>query len=523
MTPVEDRLFGLSAHTMATTKPRPGRSDFYTGDKVPQTSIPHGTGTYVYSNKYFTYTGEWVNGVKHGQGTLTMGDGSTYEGTFVDGEITGQGLRRWPDGSTYSGQFRRGEFCGEGIYRGLNGETYEGEFLDNKRHGEGELVLSDGSVYQGHFDGHRKHGAGTLTTAAGDVLRGTFEFNELRAASCTYADGSTYEGELRDLKRHGQGKLVDNATGLLHEGEFADGQRVEWPALLRPAAPAASEAAEVAVGGEGEELVLEAGAPVLALRLEVCTRVQLHGEAAVAAAAAAAAQAAAAAKAKGGAKGAAAKKGAGKAGAKGAAAGGKDAANKGGGKVAAAAAKSPKPKPATKDSKGGKKKPTKGKGAEEEEVEPVFAVVLYTAESGRRVTLELCVEVHDDTVPEDAPPALKVLAAIDPATVNAEDVPAPPEPAAAAASGGDDETKAACEGGDGAPANVDPLDALRGARRVVAWSTSGVVQVPSLGLVAELPPGDYVLRATDATPNLPAGRALAPHTWRVTVEEPQAP
>ena len=120
-----------------------GRSDFYTGDKLPQTSIPHGTGTYVYRNKYFTYSGEWVNGVKHGHGTLTMGDGSTYEGDFVDGEITGQGLRTWPDGRSYAGQFNRGEFCGQGIYRGgPGGETYEGEFLDNKRHGDCLLYTS---------------------------------------------------------------------------------------------------------------------------------------------------------------------------------------------------------------------------------------------------------------------------------------------------------------------------------------------------------------------------------------------
>ena len=66
----------------------------------------HGQGTYTYPNKYFTYTGSWDNGIKHGKGLFTLGDGSSYEGDFYEGEITGRGLRRWPDGSTYSGEFK---------------------------------------------------------------------------------------------------------------------------------------------------------------------------------------------------------------------------------------------------------------------------------------------------------------------------------------------------------------------------------------------------------------------------------
>ena len=36
-------------------------------------------GTYLYSNSFFQYEGEWKQGLKHGQGRLSMGDGSYYE------------------------------------------------------------------------------------------------------------------------------------------------------------------------------------------------------------------------------------------------------------------------------------------------------------------------------------------------------------------------------------------------------------------------------------------------------------
>ncbi len=74
----------------------------------------NGKGSYVYENSFFTYTGEWVNGVKHGQGKLLLKDGSYYEGEFNEGEIMGDGEFHYANGSVYKGSFHFGEKNGKG-------------------------------------------------------------------------------------------------------------------------------------------------------------------------------------------------------------------------------------------------------------------------------------------------------------------------------------------------------------------------------------------------------------------------
>ena len=48
-----------------------------------------------YGNKY---VGEFKDGGKHGQGTMTTSDGRKYVGEFKDGLPNGQGTITWPDG-----------------------------------------------------------------------------------------------------------------------------------------------------------------------------------------------------------------------------------------------------------------------------------------------------------------------------------------------------------------------------------------------------------------------------------------
>ena len=63
----------------------------YQGDK--RDNLRHGVGTYTYKNRFFTYSGEWVRGKKHGSCKLSMADGSCLR-EFKDGEITGRGCER---------------------------------------------------------------------------------------------------------------------------------------------------------------------------------------------------------------------------------------------------------------------------------------------------------------------------------------------------------------------------------------------------------------------------------------------
>ena len=57
----------------------------YEGERDPKTKLRHGQGTYHYPNKFFTYQGQYWDGIKHGKGVLSLNNGTTIKGEFVDG------------------------------------------------------------------------------------------------------------------------------------------------------------------------------------------------------------------------------------------------------------------------------------------------------------------------------------------------------------------------------------------------------------------------------------------------------
>lgn len=64
------------------------------------------------------YSGEAFLGVPHGEGTLTLDDGTVYVGECVEGYANGAGKVTWPDGSAYQGLFVSGWPAWQGtIYR----------------------------------------------------------------------------------------------------------------------------------------------------------------------------------------------------------------------------------------------------------------------------------------------------------------------------------------------------------------------------------------------------------------------
>jgi hypothetical protein len=54
------------------------------GPVDPATRLRHGQGTYRYPNKFFTFEGNYHQGVKEGRGTLKLGDGTVINGMFVN-------------------------------------------------------------------------------------------------------------------------------------------------------------------------------------------------------------------------------------------------------------------------------------------------------------------------------------------------------------------------------------------------------------------------------------------------------
>ncbi|OHT17682.1 hypothetical protein TRFO_00986 [Tritrichomonas foetus] len=183
-----------------------------------------GEAIYEYQNTYFTYTGEWKNGKKDGNGRFQIGPNSYYEGEFKDGEITGIGARYFENGNHYFGDFVKGEFNGRGSFIDeVNGEEYEGEWKDNRRHGEGKLTYSDGSQYVGHFLNHKRNGQGEYKDIEGNQYTGEWKNNMIEGeGQMTFSNDDVYIGEFKNGQRHGWGTMKWADTGISFTGEWVD-------------------------------------------------------------------------------------------------------------------------------------------------------------------------------------------------------------------------------------------------------------------------------------------------------------
>jgi len=107
------------------------------------------------------YTGDWDNGLPHGQGRIDWFDGGFYEGDWVHGVRTGRGTFYWGGGgSTYTGEFLNGAFHGWGVDTWSDGEVHEGWFAHGVPHGWGRRTYPDGWIWEGTFsDGHKQEEA----------------------------------------------------------------------------------------------------------------------------------------------------------------------------------------------------------------------------------------------------------------------------------------------------------------------------------------------------------------------------
>jgi hypothetical protein len=210
-----------------------GRYQWPTGDWYEgqvKKSVRHGKGKFFYAALDETYTGEWVNGLREGAGTLDYGGGSTYvgrwkndrkcgsgimtyagkdtyDGEWLDDQRHGLGTMKWYNQNNllvevYAGNWVQGVQHGQGVVTYIrppfphpppSGDaasakqpeslrpkdsavnTYDGEFFIAKRHGFGTMVYDDGSRYEGMWDDNQKHGQGKYTSAIGAVTIGQFD------------------------------------------------------------------------------------------------------------------------------------------------------------------------------------------------------------------------------------------------------------------------------------------------------------------------------------------------------------
>ena len=144
----------------------------YSGDKL--NGLPHGSGTLTYTSGTI-YKGSFKNGLRHGSGLWKHPSGISYNGEWQADAYHNWGKLSIPDYLFYEGDWQEGKKEGRGTQEWADGRRYLGEWQNGRMHGYGVMRYSDGSIYRGQWVEGRREGYGELTTAEGDILTGTWE------------------------------------------------------------------------------------------------------------------------------------------------------------------------------------------------------------------------------------------------------------------------------------------------------------------------------------------------------------
>lgn len=133
-------------------------------------------------SKDATYTGEVVDGKRHGHGTW-RNPTETYVGQWFEDKEHGAGRQSWQDGRSYEGEYVNGMFSGHGkmvwpVDDGLM--IYEGQYKDDFKNGHGKFTWPSGSVYEGGWLHGRRHGRATFRARTGQQRQGFWHSDEFQ-------------------------------------------------------------------------------------------------------------------------------------------------------------------------------------------------------------------------------------------------------------------------------------------------------------------------------------------------------
>ncbi len=108
------------------------------------------TGTLASGNTIL-YSGEFLNGKKHGYGEEIIPEvngSDRYVGQFREGRRHGRGIYYFANGGKYEGELVRDQFTGDGSFESPNGDRYVGQFRNGQFAGEGIYTFANGNVVQ---------------------------------------------------------------------------------------------------------------------------------------------------------------------------------------------------------------------------------------------------------------------------------------------------------------------------------------------------------------------------------------
>lgn len=120
-----------------------------------------------------TYTGETVDGARHGTGTMTWANGMRYTGAWANDKRNGHGTFLWPNGIKFVGAWKNDKIDGQGTQifpkPKYNGETYSGTFVNGIQEGPGTQAYPNGEKFVGNFVNGQRNGPFQHTLANGEV------------------------------------------------------------------------------------------------------------------------------------------------------------------------------------------------------------------------------------------------------------------------------------------------------------------------------------------------------------------
>lgn len=188
--------------------------------------------TVIYDNGD-QYTGDRVDGKRHGQGVYRWADGTVYTGHFREDMAEGEGVMEYSDGRKYVGQFRNDQKNGQGTYTWPGGESYTGAYTNDQRHGQGTYTWADGRNYSGSFEESRIQGKGVLTWPDGLKQEGTWMADQpIGDGVLTWPDRSTFKGVFKSSSAQTTG-VYTAANGVQYHGNLTSVTRkgLEHPAF----------------------------------------------------------------------------------------------------------------------------------------------------------------------------------------------------------------------------------------------------------------------------------------------------
>ena len=173
-----------------------------------------------------TYAGNFVDGVRSGDGCLYDAGVLTYEGSFSGGLPNGMGAAYADGVKCYQGDFVDGLYEGTGTAYYPDGtRAYVGAFAQGLYEGEGTAYTEDGQIrYKGSFAQGLYKGSGTVYLDGGGQIQAQFAAGVSTGAIQWYQNGKLwYDGSADDLTPDGFGTLYAENGKAVYAGEFDRG------------------------------------------------------------------------------------------------------------------------------------------------------------------------------------------------------------------------------------------------------------------------------------------------------------